>query len=424
LILTVNINAKNVCIMKTLRSFLFFVLMSGVFATGLKAEVTWEKVTSGTTSRFWDVAYVNETTAIAVGVGGMIMKSTDGGATWSTVTHDLTTQDLYVVHFATDQVGFIGGLSATVLKTVDGGATWTNISANLPEIITTYAQLPTQAINDFYFLDANNGFATGYNGIILKTTDSGASWTFHGALGAGTFRSICFVNATTGFIVAHGKMVKKTVDGGENWTTWTSEETIFNHFFETRFFNETTGVAIGDGGSIFRTTDTGANWTRVVIDPAPTGQLWGLTVVSPTIAYASGQLGQIYKTTDAGATWTKEDIGNNTSIFRGMSNIGENKVLAVGDAGEIYKLISSTNALTNPTLSASMQLYPNPVDHFMMVKTDASIQKVVILDVTGKSVMIHQTDAPVLNVKMLNNGIYFAHIYTSEGLAVKKFIKQ
>lgn len=410
--------------MKTLRSFLFFVLMSGVFATGLKAEVTWEKVTSGTTSRFWDVAYVNETTAIAVGVGGMIMKSTDGGATWSTVTHDLTTQDLYVVHFATDQVGFIGGLSATVLKTVDGGATWTNISANLPEIITTYAQLPTQAINDFYFLDANNGFATGYNGIILKTTDSGASWTFHGALGAGTFRSICFVNATTGFIVAHGKMVKKTVDGGENWTTWTSEETIFNHFFETRFFNETTGVAIGDGGSIFRTTDTGANWTRVVIDPAPTGQLWGLTVVSPTIAYASGQLGQIYKTTDAGATWTKEDIGNNTSIFRGMSNIGENKVLAVGDAGEIYKLISSTNALTNPTLSASMQLYPNPVDHFMMVKTDASIQKVVILDVTGKSVMIHQTDAPVLNVKMLNNGIYFAHIYTSEGLAVKKFIKQ
>lgn len=410
--------------MKTLRSFLFFVLMSGVFAVGLKAEVTWEKVTSGTTSRFWDVAYVNEMTAFAVGVGGMIMKSTDGGTTWSAVTHGLTSQDLYVVHFATDQVGFIGGLSATVLKTVDGGATWTNISTNLPEIITTYAQLSTQAINDFYFLDANNGFATGYNGIILKTTDSGATWTFHGALGAGTFRSIFFVNATTGFIASHGKLIKKTEDGGQNWTNWTSTETTFNHFFETRFFNETTGVAIGDGGSIFRTTDTGANWTRVVIDPAPTGQLWGLTVVSATTAYASGQVGQIYKTTDAGATWTKEDIGNNTSIFRGMANAGESKVLAVGDAGEIFKLKSSSSGLTNPILSASMQLYPNPTGDFLTIKTDVSIEKIALLDVTGKTVVVHHIDAPVLNVKMLNNGIYFAHIYTSEGLAVKKFIKQ
>lgn len=410
--------------MKTLRSFLFFVLMSGVFAVGLKAEVTWEKVTSGTTSRFWDVAYASETTAFAVGVGGMVMKSTDGGTTWSAVTHGLTTQDLYVIHFATDQVGFIGGLSATVLKTVDGGATWTNISTNLPEIITTYAQLSTQAINDFYFLDANNGFATGYNGIILKTVDGGATWTFHGSLGAGTYRSIFFVNATTGFIASHGKLIKKTEDGGQNWTNWTSTETTFNHFFETRFFNETTGVAIGDGGSIFRTTDIGANWTRVAITPAPTGQLWGLTVVSATTAYASGQVGQIFKTTDAGATWTKEDIGNNTSIFRGMSNAGESKVLAVGDAGEIFKLISSTNALNNPALSASMQLYPNPVGDLLMVKTDASVQKIVVLDVTGKSVLVNHAGIPVLDVKMLNNGIYFAHIYTSEGVAVKKFVKQ
>jgi len=265
------------------------------------------------------------------------MKSTDGGTTWSAITHGLTTQDLYVVHFATDQVGFIGGLSATVLKTVDGGANWTNISANLPEIITTYAQLSTQAINDFYFLDANNGFATGYNGIILKTIDGGATWTFHGSLGAGTYRSIFFVNATTGFIASHGKLIKKTEDGGQNWTNWTSAETTFNHFFEIRFFNETTGVAIGDGGSIFRTTDTGANWTRVVIDPLLQVNFGGLTVVSATTAYASGQVGQIYKTTDAGATWTKEDIGNNTSIFRGMANAGESKVLAVGDVGEIFK---------------------------------------------------------------------------------------
>ena len=410
--------------MKTLRSFLFVVLMAGVFTTGLKAEVTWEKVTSGTTARIWDVAYVNETTAFAVGVGGMIMKSTDSGTTWSAVTHDLTTQDLYVIHFATDQVGYIGGLSATVLKTVDGGDTWTNISANLPSIITTYGQYTTQTINDFYFQDANVGVAVGYNGIILKTLDGGTTWTFYGALGAGTYRSVCFVDATTGIIVAHGKMVKKTVDGGETWTTWISEATTFNHFFETRFFNTTTGVAIGDGGVIFRTNDAGATWTSATVTPAAGGQLWGLTVVSPTIAYASGQLGQIYKTTDAGATWTKEDIGNSTSIFRGMSHSGESKVLAVGDAGEIFKLKGTASGLANLELSANLELYPNPVVDYIMVKSPAAVRKIALLDVTGKMIMMKETNANSLDVRNISCGIYFAHIYTSEGIAVKKFIKQ
>ena len=327
--------------MKSLGLFLVYILVTILSIQLTVAQTSWQQMTSGTSSRLWSAAFANDSTVFAVGVDGLMMKSINKGTSWSVVNHGLTTKNLYSIHFATNLVGFAGGLSATVLKTTDGGATWFDISANLPAIITSYAQYSTQEINDFYFLNANTGFAVGYNGIILKTNDGGTSWNFSGSLGAGTYRSVWFVDPTTGFIASHGKKIKKTVNGGENWADWVSEETTFNHFFEIRFFNATTGVAIGDGGVIFRTVDAGENWTRATVTPAASGQLWGLEIVSESVGYASGQSGQIYVTNDAGASWSKQETNLPTAIYRGMAHSKDSVVIAVGDGGLIMRLSGS-----------------------------------------------------------------------------------
>ena len=327
--------------MKSLGLFLVYILVTILSIQLTVAQTSWQQMTSGTSSRLWSAAFANDSTVFAVGVDGLMMKSINKGTSWSVVNHGLTTKNLYSIHFATNLVGFAGGLSATVLKTTDGGATWFDISANLPAIITSYAQYSTQEINDFYFLNANTGFAVGYNGIILKTNDDGTSWNFSGSLGAGTYRSVWFVDPTTGFIASHGKKIKKTVNGGENWADWVSEETTFNHFFEIRFFNATTGVAIGDGGVIFRTVDAGENWTRATVTPAASGQLWGLEIVSENVGYASGQSGQIYVTNDAGASWSKQETNLPTAIYRGMAHSKDSVVIAVGDGGLIMRLSGS-----------------------------------------------------------------------------------
>lgn len=327
--------------MKSLGLFLVYISVTILSIQQTVAQTSWQQMTSGTSSRLWSAAFANDSTVFAVGVDGLMMKSINKGTSWSVVNHGLTTKNLYSIHFATNLVGFAGGLSATVLKTTDGGATWFDISANLPAIITSYAQYSTQEINDFYFLNANTGFAVGYNGIILKTNDGGTSWNFSGSLGAGTYRSVWFVDPTTGFIASHGKKIKKTVNGGENWADWVSEETTFNHFFEIRFFNATTGVAIGDGGVIFRTVDAGENWTRATVTPAASGQLWGLEIVSENVGYASGQSGQIYVTNDAGVSWSKQETNLPTAIYRGMAHSKDSVVIAVGDGGLIMRLNGS-----------------------------------------------------------------------------------
>ncbi|MEA4981100.1 MAG: YCF48-related protein, partial [Paludibacter sp.] len=327
--------------MKSLGLFLVYISVTILSIQQTVAQTSWQQMTSGTSSRLWSAAFANDSTVFAVGVDGLMMKSINKGTSWSVVNHGLTTKNLYSIHFATNLVGFAGGLSATVLKTTDGGATWFDISANLPAIITSYAQYSTQEINDFYFLNANTGFAVGYNGIILKTNDGGTSWNFSGSLGAGTYRSVWFVDPTTGFIASHGKKIKKTVNGGENWADWVSEETTFNHFFEIRFFNATTGVAIGDGGVIFRTVDAGESWTRATVTPAASGQLWGLEIVSENVGYASGQSGQIYVTNDAGVSWSKQETNLPTAIYRGMAHSKDSVVIAVGDGGLIMRLNGS-----------------------------------------------------------------------------------
>jgi len=53
-------------------------------------------------------------------------------------------------------------------------------------------------------------------------------------------------------------------------------------------------------------------------------------------------------------------------------------------SGRFLKLKSLSSGLTNPTLSVSMQLYPNPAGDFLMIKSDVSIEKIALLDVTGK----------------------------------------
>ena len=56
--------------------------------------------------------------------------------------------------------------NGTILKTIDGGTTWTTLSSGT-----------TNDLNSVYFTDANTGYAVGDTGTILKTIDGGTTWT-------------------------------------------------------------------------------------------------------------------------------------------------------------------------------------------------------------------------------------------------------
>lgn len=99
------------------------------------------------------VWFINSTTVFAVGYGGMILKSNDGGANWVLLTSQAGLYH-YSVSFGDEENGWIG--SDGIYRTTDGGDTW------IDEELITYS------IRDIYFLNAETGYAVGQGGAIWR----------------------------------------------------------------------------------------------------------------------------------------------------------------------------------------------------------------------------------------------------------------
>ena len=83
----------------------------------------WLPQASGTNTQLHSVKFFDVARGWAVGDGGAILATDDGGATWKPQTSG-TTANLYGVDFLDLAVGTAVGDGGTILTTVDGGATW------------------------------------------------------------------------------------------------------------------------------------------------------------------------------------------------------------------------------------------------------------------------------------------------------------
>ena len=176
-------------------------------------------------------------------------------------------------------------------------------------------------LTDVFFVTPEIGYVAGAAGTILKTTDSGASWT--PLLGGDplseerAITQLVFVTPTAGWAtqIASSTNLLRTTDG-ENWELI---GTIPEHYDDLAFSSETEGVYLHDR-KIFRTQDGGRTWSEVY-HCATRAQIAGLTrqlecslwkgkvrFATPTVAYALGDAvdadaAVVLKSTDAGASW-------------------------------------------------------------------------------------------------------------------------
>src|SRR5207249_2374990 len=122
----------------------------------------------------------------AVGDGGVILRTTNGGDSWSPQTSG-TTKTLYGVSFTDTNNGTISGFAlggtGIILRTTDGGNNW---------VEQTNYSLP-QGASAFYavsFTAADTGTIVGDAGIVLQTPDGGTQWYGHSAATTGCNRRL------------------------------------------------------------------------------------------------------------------------------------------------------------------------------------------------------------------------------------------
>ncbi len=105
----------------------------------------------------------NGVAAASVWTGeGAIALTSDGGANWNTLP--FVNDALYSLSFPANQsdVGYAAGAAGIIVKTTDGGGSWTGQESGTSVILLGIT-----------FADELNGYAVGENGTILKTVSGG-----------------------------------------------------------------------------------------------------------------------------------------------------------------------------------------------------------------------------------------------------------
>jgi photosystem II stability/assembly factor-like uncharacterized protein len=223
------------------------------------AGVSWSPITlpGSMGSRHYNaVFYTDSLNAYAVGGNryndsiATIIKSTDGGASWS-VSKDNLGYWFTAVHFPTTNVGYAVGDHGTIFKTTDAGSTWTQKTVPGNAGLRNYSAV--------YFMSSTTGIVVGGNLIndsiqtILKTTDGGDTWSIIRDSLAPMLNDVFFLSANVGYAVGNNGTVISTGDGGDSWQNVNvpGNSSIYD-FNAVRFYDATYGYIVGDWGIIFR----------------------------------------------------------------------------------------------------------------------------------------------------------------------------
>ena len=129
----------------------------------------------------WAVDFIDVNKGWAVGDGGSIVHTSNGGLTWERQSLDADTLKLRAVYFINDLVGWVAGKNGALFKTTDGGNTW--LDKNPDGILVEKDDENIRDITSIDFVGENTGWIgttfpeiPPFEPYILHTTDGGDSW--------------------------------------------------------------------------------------------------------------------------------------------------------------------------------------------------------------------------------------------------------
>jgi len=201
-------------------------------------------------------------TGYAAGDFGTLLKTSDGGSTWTGLPVG-TFQSLTVVQALDANTVFAGG-GCVARRSTDGGRTFTAVR------FTAVESFCSNRLQDLSFISSETGYLLLDDGSVFATTDGGTQFASRTAVpdtrAAGGFAQpggIAFVDGRTGYAASGGKLFQ-TRDGG---VSWRAIATPGNAIHAIWFADAAHGFAVGDGGLVLRSDDGGATWIQRTTPP-------------------------------------------------------------------------------------------------------------------------------------------------------------
>lgn len=241
---------------------------------------TWQKQDSGSKNYLFSVFFVTDTHGFAVGDKSTLSETTDGGKTWAArkIQRNMEGQDpdmalamqdpiFYDIRFVDEQNGWIAGEFGRLLRTMDGGKTWTEHQDTLmtPESgIVDPMDLPT--FFGAHLISASEALAAGLDGKVARTVDGGKTWRFDPMkldfpIVDPLYQPLVTTDGHAWAVGAAGEVVHRG-PGEAEWTRADLGMQIYTWLRAIDFADAQNGWLVGGYGTILRTGDGGKTWRQ------------------------------------------------------------------------------------------------------------------------------------------------------------------
>lgn len=215
--------------------------------------------------------------------GGQVYKTLDGGVTWVMLNNgsDIIDEGIDSIYFMDENTGFISGgfNQKKVMKTIDGGITW--------------QQVLNQEFGQIQFLNNQVGYAhrIGYSaGRMYKTIDGGNTWNINIDVDQ-NINSIHFLDENNGYFAGDNGLMYKTKNGG---ITWEKLTVPYVYYTFVKFYSKNVGYIFDDYGRLYKTTNGGATWENLTTINSYGSPSNYIDIVQKDI-YVGGSNGKILK---------------------------------------------------------------------------------------------------------------------------------
>ena len=362
---------------------------------------------------------VGSSTIYAAGASGTILKSTNSGDNWSSLTSG-TAEDINAIEFdATNtSVGYFVGNNASVsfaYKTTNGGDSWSSQALPANNVVSFFG---ISVVSDM------DVFFCGGVSKILKTSDGGTSWSNQNNTAANFYRDALFTSATNGYIVGGSGKIITTTNGGTSFTTETSGvSSILNAITRTScgvmYVVGNGGIILKKGVSISGTADSyNTNQATPLVVTTNSGVLANDGQSGATVTVVSDvSNGTLILNSDGSFTYTPDAgyTGSDQFTYMISDNCGNT-------SNPVSVNINSTAALAE-LAGVHFSVSPNPFQHSIQLKTAEQLEKIAIFNMQGEILFLDEEPAAQLDLSMLSPGVYMLRATTGSGELVKRITK-
>ena len=256
-----------------------------------------------------------------VGSYGKVLRSEDGGVTWSVQKTPTKAHLQKVVAWDKDSLMAVGD-NATVMITRDAGKSWTPV------------KVPTHERGDVLlnaFLEPGSGRAwiAGNMGMLLVSDDKGTTWRMVHPQEDISWNGVAVTKGRNVWLVGEAGRVELSTDNGNNWKRIAvPTDASLNAI---AFSDDNHGVIVGLSGTILVTANGGESWQS-----APSGvptHLYGLLWDGRSYA-AVGDAGVLLTADSQGSTWSAGKLDpNNFGWYTAICKAGDAYLVSGAGAG-------------------------------------------------------------------------------------------